>query len=422
MGLATKIGCIANFVFDIFVKRENEMKIRSLLLGSAAAMVAVSGAQAADAIVVEPEPVEYVRVCDAYGNGFFYIPGTETCIDFSGYIRSYYSVSHVENDAGAEVAFTDWASRARLAVTANSETDWGTLSGMFRIDTDLRGSGGQTAIIDRGLISLAGFRAGLGTQYWVGNHGFAGVNLAGIVSDPAFVTIEDGPYAGSTTASTMFDYTWAGDGFSITGGVQNLGGINRAVNTGGFHDYYAGFNYSASWGGVAFTAMHDANGIEQNALGAATGNIGGWAYKASIDLNLSEWIPGGVLHGMYMTDGDYVTQYVVHSGYANAADIWQISFQMNLTEELQLATQYSDIEGQVAGQDAWSAGVGLNWYPAAAPGFSVYVAYAFGEVNNWSAPALGAPANASQAAFNAVAQGSTQVEYDAFTIRVRRDF
>ncbi|TWH02966.1 porin-like protein, partial [Ochrobactrum sp. J50] len=49
------------------------MNIKSLLLGSAAALVAASGAQAADAIVApEPEAVEYVRVCDAYGAGYFY--------------------------------------------------------------------------------------------------------------------------------------------------------------------------------------------------------------------------------------------------------------------------------------------------------------------------------------------------------------
>jgi hypothetical protein len=28
----------------------------------------------------EPGPVEYVRVCDVYGAGWFYIPGTERCI------------------------------------------------------------------------------------------------------------------------------------------------------------------------------------------------------------------------------------------------------------------------------------------------------------------------------------------------------
>lgn len=57
------------------------MKIKSLLFGSAAALVATTGAYAADTVVApEPESVEYVRVCDAYGAGYFYIPGTETCL------------------------------------------------------------------------------------------------------------------------------------------------------------------------------------------------------------------------------------------------------------------------------------------------------------------------------------------------------
>jgi len=61
------------------------MKLKSLLLASGAAVVAVSGARAADAVIIpEPEPVEYVRVCDAAGTGYFYIPGTETCLQISG--------------------------------------------------------------------------------------------------------------------------------------------------------------------------------------------------------------------------------------------------------------------------------------------------------------------------------------------------
>lgn len=53
--------------------------VKSLLLGSAAGLVAVAGAQAADLPTKKSAPVEYVRVCDAYGAGFFYIPGTQTC-------------------------------------------------------------------------------------------------------------------------------------------------------------------------------------------------------------------------------------------------------------------------------------------------------------------------------------------------------
>ena len=65
------------------------MKLKSLLIGSAAVMAAsATSAKAADAIVMaEPEPMEYVRICDVYGTGFFYIPGTETCMKIGGYYR-----------------------------------------------------------------------------------------------------------------------------------------------------------------------------------------------------------------------------------------------------------------------------------------------------------------------------------------------
>lgn len=34
------------------------------------------------------EPVEYVKVCDAFGSGFYYIPGTDTCLRIGGRVRS----------------------------------------------------------------------------------------------------------------------------------------------------------------------------------------------------------------------------------------------------------------------------------------------------------------------------------------------
>ena len=66
--------------------------VKSLLLGSAAGLAAVAGAQAADLPVRKAAPVEYVRVCSAYGVGFFYIPGTDTCLRVSGRARFEYNV------------------------------------------------------------------------------------------------------------------------------------------------------------------------------------------------------------------------------------------------------------------------------------------------------------------------------------------
>src|ERR1700732_1264152 len=69
---------------------EVEMKmVKSLLLGTAAGFVAVAGAQAAD-MPVKAKPVQYVKICSLYGDGYYYIPGSDTCIKFGGYVRADY--------------------------------------------------------------------------------------------------------------------------------------------------------------------------------------------------------------------------------------------------------------------------------------------------------------------------------------------
>jgi hypothetical protein len=109
------------------------MNIKSLLLGSAAAFAVVSGAQAADAVVAaEPEPMEYVKVCDAYGTGFFYIPGTETCLRIGGELRYEKRVSKV----GDQRTNYDNHSRVKLDVEAKNDSEWGTVYSWIRIQGD----------------------------------------------------------------------------------------------------------------------------------------------------------------------------------------------------------------------------------------------------------------------------------------------
>ncbi|MBI1621522.1 porin, partial [Aquamicrobium zhengzhouense] len=94
------------------------MNIKSLLLGSAAAAVAATGAQAADAIIIaEPEPMEYVRICDTYGTGYFYIPGTETCLKIGGYLR--YQMEYNKNE-GSDYTFGKFARFAPNFTAKNS--------------------------------------------------------------------------------------------------------------------------------------------------------------------------------------------------------------------------------------------------------------------------------------------------------------
>ena len=63
--------------------------VKSLLLGTTAGLVAVAGAQAAD-MPVKAAPVQYVKICSLYGDGFYYIPGTDICLKVGGYVRGEY--------------------------------------------------------------------------------------------------------------------------------------------------------------------------------------------------------------------------------------------------------------------------------------------------------------------------------------------
>src|ERR1700731_184439 len=62
--------------------------VKRVVLGSVAVLAVTAGAQAADLPSRKAAPVEYVRICDAYGAGFFYIPGTDTCLRVGGYVRA----------------------------------------------------------------------------------------------------------------------------------------------------------------------------------------------------------------------------------------------------------------------------------------------------------------------------------------------
>src|SRR6195952_5967038 len=103
--------------------------VKSLILGSAAGLLAMSGAQAAD-LPVKAKAVEYVRICSLYGAGFFYIPGTDTCIKLGGYLRvdttfngGIYGQPAYSGDLGQGNRYRDYfAARSRMALTVDTRT------------------------------------------------------------------------------------------------------------------------------------------------------------------------------------------------------------------------------------------------------------------------------------------------------------
>jgi hypothetical protein len=150
------------------------MNIKSLLLGSVAALVAVSGARAAGAVVVaEPEPVEYVRVCDAYGAGFFYIPGTETCLKISGYVR-YDAQGGDDVYNGGELGTWNKHVRTEVRFDARSETELVTLRSYIQSRFNFTNGEDDGGSIPQAFIELGGFRVGVAVEIFGAWNGYAG--------------------------------------------------------------------------------------------------------------------------------------------------------------------------------------------------------------------------------------------------------
>jgi hypothetical protein len=106
------------------------MNIKRLLVGLVGAFVSVCGASAGDAVVAEPETAQYMRVCDAYGAGYFYIPGTETCLKVSGYVRydiGFGALKGVDTDGVDGGDAFNKSARFALKTDTAAETDYGTL-------------------------------------------------------------------------------------------------------------------------------------------------------------------------------------------------------------------------------------------------------------------------------------------------------
>src|SRR5882672_1539159 len=127
--------------------------VKSLVLGSAAGLVAMTGAQAAD-LPVKAKAVEYVRVCSLYGAGFFYIPGTDTCIKFGGYLRVDTTFNGGpqgqpawNGDLGQQNRYADYfATRARMAfsVDTRTQTEYGLVRTFGQADMQFSTLGGST--------------------------------------------------------------------------------------------------------------------------------------------------------------------------------------------------------------------------------------------------------------------------------------
>ena len=247
--------------------------VKSLILGSAAGLVAMSGAQAAD-LPVKAKAVEYVRICSLYGAGFFYIPGTDTCIKLGGYLRveTALNTNAMYNGAYSSVAggrnrlsnYYTARSRQDLTVDTRTATEYGVVRTFF--DATFSWTTGSYAGAGTGGTV---YSAGVGQ---VGNPSDGGIAGGSVGVYHAFIQ-----FAGFTMGKTIspFDTPWVnypGNNFDgLVGGSGDVTAVNQLTYTAQF-----GNGVSGSIAVEDPTAYHQSNLYNVGAVGP--GNLTGPAF------------------------------------------------------------------------------------------------------------------------------------------------
>jgi hypothetical protein len=243
----------------------------------------LSGAQAAD-LPVKAKPVEYVKICSAYGAGFYYIPGTDICLRVGGYVfvetgvkgrNAAVDVVYLANQWDADDNYNQWRARGMVVLDARNNTAYGTLRAytVFGVSYQTTagaheqpGGGNTVPSLDRAFIQFAGFTAGFTESFF----SFGG--------------------AYSIVASGALPWDWLpliaytaqlGNGVSATLSVEDNGARRSSIGNGAYGgvnspDVVANVRVDQAWGSAQIMgALHE---IPLSVATKATGADDTWGY------------------------------------------------------------------------------------------------------------------------------------------------
>ena len=268
---------------------------KSLFLGTVAGLAAVAGAQAADLPVAKAAAVEYVRVCSTYGAGFFYIPGTETCLRVGGRVRAEYLYLEPTTRASNAIGFR---ARGRVQLDARTATAYGLLRAFVRMEMDrntgvyfdssTRGAG-TSPNLAQAYIQFGGLTAGRTTSFFTN----------GDIPNENWGTLRFYDYPDVNLLAYTFSF---GNGFSATLSLEEGAfATNLATNAAGIGagqrlpDLVGNLKYSGTWGSAQLSgALHQ---VRSNTLvgGEFADSELGWAVSGMVNVNLPMLAEGDAL-------------------------------------------------------------------------------------------------------------------------------
>lgn len=296
---------------------------KSLLLGSAAGLVAVAGASAADLGVKKPSAVEYVKTCPTYGAGFFVVPGTTSCLKLIGRVRADYIFNQKFARGGDKSVFR---ARGYLGFDHRTATEYGMLRTYVRAYIQRDNNVTAPAALEYAFIQFGGLTVGRVTPVF--DHGLNGYMLTNAADTTGVIGgMSDIVYVNSIGYTANF-----GGGFSATLALDSSA-ERRVGNTGlvatgqGMPDVVAALAYDAAWGSVKLAgAIHENRGSV-----AGAGKIHskwGYAVQLSGKVNLpflakgsNIWASGVIAEGASSYAG-----YGVAATAANIGEVTTVGF------------------------------------------------------------------------------------------------
>jgi len=349
--------------------------VKSLLLGSAAGIVAVGSAVAADLPVRKAAPVDYVQVCSQFGTGYFFIPGTDTCLKVGGYVRyqaqfgeDRWNASNViaggqtatptvnQPNAARGSSFSQFA-RGQIALDAMSATEFGTLGTTIRVDATNNGGASSTDLY-LGYIDFAGFRFGRAASYFrtVGIPSFNGGAVFRSGETPnnlVAYTFDAGPFSAFASVETPRNNTASGTAIALQGGQTYTNSQNS-----GMPDFVGGFEFSQGDIRVkvsgALSEIRAANrvpaGVNPN--------------TPFVDTKYGYALQAGAVIGLPMIGSG--TNLQIQGTYSEGAINYVNAGQAGQRFTLETADAYVDVNGSLKRSKAWGIYGSLNhtWTPA----------------------------------------------------------
>ena len=289
--------------------------MKSLLLGSAATLVVVAGAQAADLPTKKGAPAaEYVKVCKVGDIAGFIIPGSDTCLKISGYVNAQVAMGNVEDERqiewiyhhvfgshGAEVTTSasknvsdiGYYTRGQVNFDAVTNTANGPLLAHIEIQANAGDnrfdstSGG--AVLNAGYVSWAGITAGkhgsfydylAGGDTWKDffspDHSGTPINLLAYTASfgggfSATVSLEQNEFVAKVNIPWYHPYAWVGA--PTSSGTYDASGTPLGVRA---PDIVASLDVMQSWGGAHLAGV--AHNIRLEYGGEAATDVDTWGY------------------------------------------------------------------------------------------------------------------------------------------------